>query len=98
MKIQKQVKIGGIEYIVEQVEEISNNQDILGEIYFTKEKIQLKNSLNVNTNYAKEVFLHEILHGVFEHCGMEQKEEEIRPLSIALYMIIKDNPHIFQED
>ena len=52
--------------------------------------------MKVDSDYTKEVFLHEILHGIYEHCGFTQNEDNVRALSTALYMVIKDNPEIFK--
>lgn len=95
MKIIDSVKIGGITYKVELSDLISNNVDCDGQIDYKEQLISLKSDMKQNTDYAKEVFLHEILHGIFEHCGFKQNEDNIRALSIALYMVIKDNPGIF---
>ena len=95
MKITDSVKIGGITYKVELSDLISNDVDCDGQIDYKEQLISLKSDMNHNADYAKEVFLHEILHGIFEHCGFKQNEDNIRALSIALYMVIKDNPGIF---
>ena len=97
MKITDSVKIGGITYKVEISDLISNNVDCDGQIDYKEQLISLKSDMNHDTDYAKEVFLHEILHGIYEHCGVTQNEDKVRALSIALYMVLKDNPEIFEE-
>lgn len=97
MKITDSVKIGGITYEVKFPDLISNNVDCDGQIDYKEQLISLKSDMNRDTDYAKEVFLHEILHGIYEHCGFTQNEDNIRALSIALYMVIKDNPEIFKK-
>jgi hypothetical protein len=96
MKITDSVKIGGIEYDVKVSSLISNNVDCDGQIDYKEQLILLKSDMKADADYTKEVFLHEILHGVYEHCGFTQNEDKIRALSIALYMVIKDNPEIFK--
>lgn len=95
MNIVNKVKIGGIVYGVEQPFLIDNNPDVDGQIDYRNQLIALKSDMDVHSDYAKQVFLHEILHGIYEHCGFEQDEEKIKALSIALYTVITDNPNIF---
>lgn len=95
MKITDTVKIGGITYNVKTSDLISNDVNVDGQIDYKAQVISLKSDMKEDADYAKEVFLHEILHGIFEHCGFKQNEDNIRALSIALYMVIKDNPGIF---
>lgn len=97
MKITDSVKIGGITYRVETSDLISNNVDCDGQIDYKEQVISLKSDMNRNADYAKEVFLHEIIHGIYEHCGFNQNEDMVRALSIALYMVMKDNPEIFEK-
>lgn len=97
MKITDSVKIGGITYRVETSDLISNDVDCDGQIDYREQLISLKSDMNCNADYTKEVFLHEILHGIYEHCGFTQNEDRIRALSIALYMVMKDNPEIFKQ-
>lgn len=94
MKITDSVKIGGITYKVETVNECcENNNNVDGKIIYDKQLIRLKH--NNNTDYAKMVFLHEIVHALFDHCNIEQEENVVDRLSKALYMAFKDNPEVF---
>lgn len=42
-------------------------------------------------------FLHEMLHGIFDHLGyVNHDEKKIDELANALYMVIQDNPEVFE--
>ena len=42
-------------------------------------------------------FLHEMLHGIFSHLGyVDHDEKKIDELANALYMVIQDNPQMFE--
>lgn len=40
--------------------------------------------------------LHELLHGLDEMYGIDLKEKQVEKLGNALYMLIKDNPKMFE--
>lgn len=70
-----------------QVDEVDNNVD--GMILYGKQVIRIKKNMSID--YAKEVLLHEIIHGVFQFCGLENDENTVNRLSQALYQVLKDN-------
>lgn len=98
MRITDRVKIGGIKYRVKSKSLIANNPDCDGQITYSGQLIELRSDMDKHSDYAKGVFLHEILRGIFEHCGIEQDENIVNRLAAALYMTMKDNPNIFKED
>jgi len=96
MKIPNKVKIGGVTYdviITKNVDKSDKNID--GLIIYDKQEIIIEEGLP--KEYGEQIFLHEILHRIFEFLDLDNNEEIIRPLSTALYMVIKDNPEIFKE-
>lgn len=95
MKITDKVKIGGMVYDVSYEDLIGDNTMNDGEIDYCKLTIKLKREMLQKEAYAKQVFLHEILHGVFEHCGIDQNENVINRLGKGLFAVIEDNPDIF---
>ena len=43
--------------------------------------------------------LHEIVHGLFSHMGLyDHDEEQVERLAAALYMLICDNPEMFEKE
>lgn len=96
MNITNKVKIGGVTYDVIITSEVDkSNRNVDGQIIYDKQEIMLKEGMA--KEYSEEVFLHEILHGIFDFINLDNDEKIIRPLSTALYMVIKDNPEIFKE-
>ncbi len=95
MNIPNKVKIGGQEYDVRLVPKVNtDNRNCDGQITYSEQLIEIRDDLK--SDYLDCVFVHEILHGIYEHCGFEQDENTIDRLSRALQMVIKDNPGIFK--
>lgn len=88
MRIPEKIKIGGLDYTVETVNEIDG--DCVGKIYYQDLKIKVENS---QPDFMALTFWHEILHAI----NGEMKETDIEFLAQALYQVIKDNPHMFKE-
>ena len=87
-----QIKILGIEYKLEEVEQVNKNQRLFGEIDFVNQTIKIEKDLNEDRK--KQVLLHEILHGICEQLGIEEinnNETLIQSISSALYQVLKDN-------
>lgn len=98
MKVLDKVKIGGIEYTVARsARPCTNDTNVDGEIIYDKATIALRQGLETCKDYDDMVFIHEILHGVFNHMCIEQDEQLIEKLSKGLHQVIKDNPGIFIE-
>lgn len=97
MKIPKKVKIGGTVYKVKEVDRINrfDNSDDHYIGLWVEEEATIYLDKNVEIQIEEKCFLHELLHGIFDHCNIEQDEGEVRLLENALYMVIKDNPGIF---
>jgi hypothetical protein len=94
LQIPKEVKIGGGVYKIEMVDNCeADDRNTAGIIQYSKNLIQLRK--DIYGDYLDYVFIHELFHGIYEHCGFEQNENEVDRLSRALHMVIKDNPNIF---
>ncbi|WP_143314512.1 hypothetical protein [Clostridium sp. HBUAS56017] len=95
MKIPNSVKIGGRDYQVTRTSRpCDDDTNVDGQIIYDLGTIKIKEGLEC-TDYINMVFLHEILHGIFDHMAIEQDEELIRKIGKGLYQVIKDNPYIF---
>jgi len=93
--IPDKVKIGGQVYAVKIVDKCNaDNRNTDGQIIYSQDTIEIRKDLT--GDYLDYVLLHEIFHGIYEHCGFEQNENEVDRLSKALHMVIKDNPDIFK--
>lgn len=96
MNIPKTVKIGGKIYDVEITDKLDlGNANCSAEICY--------NDLIIRVSPQKKGkmeadFLHEIIHGILFHLGYrEHDEKQIDEMAHALYMVIQDNPDIFED-
>ncbi|PRR77684.1 hypothetical protein CLLI_22480 [Clostridium liquoris] len=97
MNISSKVKIGGVNYkVIECNNPSEEDPNVDGQILYSKQEIRLKNDMS--REYKENIFLHEIIHGIFEHIGFEQDEAIVIRLSNALHGFIKDNPEIFKDE
>lgn len=100
--IPSKVKIGGIEYSVEEKEVviINGNSNYSGKIDYHQATIEILK--DYPEQRKEETLIHEILHGVFYESGCEledEKEEEIvSKASRVLYQVLKDNIFQFGKD
>lgn len=96
MKIPKSVRIGGVEYDVVRTPELNTGyQMAYGHIDYEHSVIELTGNLDEKTCHQKlcVILLHEILHGVREHAGLEieNEEEVVDMFAKGLYQVLQDN-------
>lgn len=90
MEIPKTVKIAGIIYKVEEVEDLAAIQGIIGRLLEDKAIISLEKSLSKERK--EQVFVHEVLHGIFREAGFDSQDEDlINRVAIVLHQVLKDN-------
>ncbi|MDD9312657.1 ImmA/IrrE family metallo-endopeptidase [Cytobacillus firmus] len=88
--IPSKVKVAGIDYVVNQVGEISNNPFQMGEIIYQKSLIQIKHGMSEDKK--EQTLVHELLHACFNEAGFEDQDEDmINRVGIVLYQVLKDN-------
>ena len=97
MKIPKQIKIGGKVYQVEVTDRLTlGSANYSGEIDYMNLVIRVVPSAK---GKMESDLLHEIIHGLYDHLGYtDHDEKKVDELSNALYMLIQDNPGIFEKD
>jgi hypothetical protein len=96
MQITDTVKVGGLTYIVERKNECcETNSNVDGRVLYDKQVIRIKH--DDGSDYSKLVFLHEIIHAIFNFANIEQDEDTVERLTNGLYMVMKDNPLIFRK-
>lgn len=98
MRIPERVRIGGVDYAVIHEERLNNGQNLAyGRIDYDKAEIRLAEHLQ-SAQGECQTLLHEILHGIANHFGLAINEEEdsIDKLASGLYMVLKDNPEMFE--
>lgn len=94
MKIPESVRIGGVEYEIEYVENLRQGSRLLyGQIDFENDKLRLSTSDGVGHQHRCITLLHEVLHGIREHSCMEieNEEEVVEMFSKGLYQFLQDN-------
>lgn len=95
MKIPQHVRIAGVDYAVEMREHLNDQENVLrGQILYNDSLILL-NPCNHGHQALSQTLLHEVLHGIFYHYGiqLEEKEEEVvvDRLAHGLYQVLQDN-------
>ncbi len=89
------VKILGIPYTIEEVENIPNTVDCIGLHIGAEQKIQIKKSLP--KEMKEQTILHEIMHAIFWILGeneLSENERVVQSLAMAFYQLVKDNGEI----
>lgn len=94
MKIPESVRIGGVEYAISYVENLRyGNQLAYGHIDYDNCKIELSATDGIGHQKRCQTLLHEILHGVRQHAGLEIENEEavIEMFAKGIYQVLQDN-------
>lgn len=95
MKIPESVKIGGKIYSVEITDKLT-----LGSASHSAEIQYSDLVIRICPQAAQKMeadLLHEVVHGLFAHMGLyDHEEEQVERLAAALYMLICDNPKMFE--
>lgn len=94
MKIPESVRIGGVEYAISYVENLRHgNQLAYGQIDYDNCKIELSATDGIGHQKRCQTLLHEILHGVQQHAGLEIENEEavIEMFAKGIYQVLQDN-------
>lgn len=84
------VIVGGMEYKVEFVDIVDpRDHNVDGNIFHDLQIIRIKNRMG--PDYTGYVFMHELVHAIFENCYFEQNEVQVNQIAAYLYQILKDN-------
>lgn len=96
MKIPDKIKIGGKVYAIE----ITDKMD-LGITNVSAEILYNELAIRVSPQAQQKMkvdFLHEVIHGILDHLGYkEHDEKKVDELANALFMVIEDNPEMFDK-
>lgn len=96
MTIPDKIKIGGLVYSVELVDTVDlTDHNTAGIVSYSLQKILIDNHMGLD--FTNKVFLHELLHVMFKHCGLDQDESVIDRLAYCLYEVLKENDINFRE-
>ena len=95
MKIPDKIKIGGKTYGVEITEKMD-----LGISNVSAETCYNDLIIRISPQAQQKMesdFLHEIVHAIYDHLGYTNHDEKrVDELAQALYMVIQDNPEMFE--
>ena len=87
-----QVEILGVNYEIKELDIIDENPNVLGQIVYQKQEIQIKKSLL--KEMKNSTIIHEIVHGILFHSGkqeLNEKEDLVESLSSSIYQVLKSN-------
>lgn len=95
MKIPDKIKIGGKTYTIEITDKLNMGIDnASAEISYTDLVIRISPQAQQK---MESDFMHEIIHAIYDHLGYTNHDEKrVDELAQALYMVIQDNPEIFE--
>lgn len=95
MNIPEKIKIGGKTYIVEITNKLDfGNINCLGEVNYSDLIIRICPQAQQK---MEADFLHEMIHTIYDHLGYTNHDEKkVDELAQALYMVIQDNPKMFE--
>lgn len=94
MKIPESVRIAGVEYPVEYVDNLRLGDDLcFGMIDYRECKIQLSGTDGLDHQHRCITLIHEILHGIRNNNGMEIENEEkvVDMFARGIYQVFQDN-------
>lgn len=94
MKIPESIRIGGIEYKVLYEPNLRlNNNLCYGAISYDDSTITLSTTDGTGHQMRCVTLLHEILHGIRNHAGIEieNEEEVVDMLAKGIYQVLQDN-------
>lgn len=94
MNIPKTLKIGGKVYTVEITDKLDlGNVNVSAEILYNDLVIRVSPQAQ---GKMEADFMHEIVHGILDHLGYKEHDEKrVDEMAQALYMVIVDNPDVF---
>lgn len=95
MNIPKKIKIGGKTYRVEVTKNLDmGSMNYSGEISYCDLVIRIVPSAKQR---MEADLLHEMIHAIYDHLGYTNHDEKkVDELAQALYMVIQDNPKMFE--
>lgn len=95
MVIPEKIRILYKEYKIEQEENLHDGgDDLYGQIHYIGEKILLNS--DSSEEQKKATLMHELIHGLDEMYRIGLEEEQVEKLGNAIYMLLKDNPKMFE--
>ena len=94
MKIPKSVRIAGVEYEIELVQNLNDGTNMAyGHIDYENSIISLSDTNGTEHQRRCQILWHEILHGIRENNGMKIANEEavVDMFAKGIYQVLQDN-------
>ena len=96
MTIPKSIKVGWQKFFIKFVEECKYANSETGDVHLAEKIIEIRNDLP--KDYQQKVFIHELIHILFAHAGIEETHDgQIESLTHRVMDLLKDNPKLFKE-
>ena len=88
------VKIGPLVYKVKEIYDLRtpDGDDLYGAVKFAESEILIEEKMGPQRQ--RVTALHEIIHAMFDQCGIPEIEEHITAFSFSMYGLLKDNPEL----
>lgn len=84
------IDVAGINYEIKEVDGLSEEHGLGGQILYEKGIIKIDSDMCQDKK--EQIFVHEILHAVFNESGYDKQDEDmINRLGIVLYQVLKSN-------
>ncbi|MGN1138918.1 MAG: hypothetical protein ACI4RM_05670 [Ruminococcus sp.] len=99
MQITDKVKIGGFSFSVKRIDETFIVNGIECDGCCNKGEQIIKVSKTGSLEHQQMVFLHEILHGIYDNYVPDNSYDEetiVTQMANGLYQVLVDNPEIFK--
>jgi len=97
MGIPDKIKITGVDYKIELVDEIEDDiheSQFRARVLFKENKIKILNSYSCQDKFR--TLLHEIIHILDDNFKLELEESTIQRLASGLYGVLKDNQFLHE--
>ena len=85
----EEVKIGGIVYPIEIVNDFTGETGDWGQTNFKKSKITIDS--NLEKQRKNQILVHEIVHALFFEAGIKDDEDKVNRLGLVLHQMLADN-------
>lgn len=93
----KEVKVGGVTYKVEIVDDLAGSDDCFGAIQYKKSLILLDS--NLEEQMHNKTLIHELAHAIFVEAGYNDHEEDMaNRIGLVLHQVLKENDFSFLQD
>jgi Zn-dependent peptidase ImmA (M78 family) len=94
--IPQTVKVAGITYHTKEVDNLSYDHNLYGQVTYANTLIKIDSGLSEEKK--EQVFVHELFHAILHEAGYDEHDEEmVRRVANVLYQVLKDNELRFSQ-